>query len=548
MRRVWTGRDLHTQSGRCILVSGADGGQTDAGGARCASNRDCGDGVYCNGEETCEPGRDGADAQGCVAASAPCSDGEMCDEPRERCVVVGCETPDVDGDGSLRIDCGGDDCDDADGNRFPGNVEVCDPHAHDEDCDPSTFGFRDADRDGYLDAACCNVDDEGVRRRGDDCDDTRLIRHPGRLEVCAAFDNDCDDETDEGVVPTFYADTDGDGFGDPDSAVSQCLAPVGYVDLNTDCDDDYRSVNPAAREVCDGIDNNCDGLAADATVDECVCVEGQVTECGVSMMGECQLGERRCGSEGRYGACEGSVDPRPEGCNELDDDCDGDVDEGVLTVCYRDGDDDGFGRNDDSVATCGACPEDYVSRGGDCDDAREDTNPLAFELCDRRDNDCSSGGGTDVAEDADNDGHSPPAAACSGGFLKDDCRDANPMVSPTQSSYVRIPFCGRNQVWCEVAGCCLSPSTECNAVAGFTICTIPGVASDSYCYNCDGVEEFTPLSAGCVLGFAGCSGEGPTESASACDAVVSYRECRLVGTINGDECRETLTTRRPGCR
>ena len=63
-----------------------------------------------------------------------------------------------------------------------------------------------------------------------------------------------------------------------------------------------------------------------------------------------------------------------------------------------------------------------------CDDVHAFAHPGAPELCDRYDDDCSGGGGVLTAEDADSDMHSPPSAACSGGFPKDDCDDTNPGV------------------------------------------------------------------------------------------------------------------------
>ena len=71
-------------------------------------------------------------------------------------------------------------------------------------------------------------------------------------------------ETTEGAgceTPTiFYADTDEDGFGDPGSPMEACEAPVGYVDDDSDCDDALPMVNPLADELCDGFDNDCDGI------------------------------------------------------------------------------------------------------------------------------------------------------------------------------------------------------------------------------------------------------------------------------------------------
>src|SRR5690606_530022 len=97
----------------------------------------CQDDLYCNGVERCMPGAAGASSDGCLPGTAPCDADEQCIEDSETCQAVDCATPagrDADGDGRPSMTCGGDDCDDADDNRFPGNTEVCDDSAHDEDC------------------------------------------------------------------------------------------------------------------------------------------------------------------------------------------------------------------------------------------------------------------------------------------------------------------------------------------------------------------------------------------------------------------------------
>lgn len=90
---------------------------------------------------------------------------------------------DVDGDGHESARYGGDDCDDHDQNRYPGNTEVCDSGHHDEDCNPETFGYRDADGDGVVDASCCNLLSNGQRRCGTDCDDNNRAIQPAS-QVC----------------------------------------------------------------------------------------------------------------------------------------------------------------------------------------------------------------------------------------------------------------------------------------------------------------------------------------------------------------------------
>lgn len=111
---------------------------------QCKTNNDCNDGVWCNGEESCSAGQ-------CQAGTPPCGDGVQCFERTDSCAVV-CE--DNDGDGFTAIHCGGNDCDDNNANRSPGNVEICDARGIDEDCDPTTVGNLDRDGDGFVSPQC----------------------------------------------------------------------------------------------------------------------------------------------------------------------------------------------------------------------------------------------------------------------------------------------------------------------------------------------------------------------------------------------------------
>ena len=77
-------------------------------------------------------------------------------------------------------------------------------------------------------------------------------------EICDGFDNDCDGEVDEDF--TWFTDADGDGFGDPTTAVVHCTPPQGLVPLGGDCDDTDPTINPGATDLCDGVDRNCDGV------------------------------------------------------------------------------------------------------------------------------------------------------------------------------------------------------------------------------------------------------------------------------------------------
>ncbi|MEQ9075906.1 MAG: putative metal-binding motif-containing protein [Sandaracinaceae bacterium] len=170
--------------------AGVDGSSTlsDRPVSLCTNDRECDDGVYCNGLEQCLPSDASAARDGCVSGSPPCS-ALSCSEERDRC---DCGTAgDADGDGHASIACGGDDCDDDDGLRHPGRAEVCDAEGHDEDCDDSTVGEVDADGDGAISSRCCNGD-----VCGQDCADDDANVNPGAGELCDARDNNCDGTVD----------------------------------------------------------------------------------------------------------------------------------------------------------------------------------------------------------------------------------------------------------------------------------------------------------------------------------------------------------------
>ena len=166
-----------------------------------------------------------------------------------------------------------------------------------------------------------------------DCNDDSDAAYPGGTEVCDdGLDNDCNDAIDEDTAvdaPTWYADDDGDDFGDPDTSLMSCSAPDGYVADNTDCDDDDDEIHPDATEICgDDIDNDCN--------DE---VDG------------------------------------PEAVDAV--------------AWYLDGDRDDFGDPDSSLVLCDA-PDGYVANNNDCDDDDDDIFPGAIEtLGDETDSDCN---------------------------------------------------------------------------------------------------------------------------------------------------------------
>ncbi len=177
-------------------------------------------------------------------------------------------TPDADGDGYVAIGSGGRDCDDSSNQARPGGpVEVCD--GLDNDCVggidnglPRTEFYRDADGDGVgagtAVQAC--VAPTGYMVRSGDCDDANPNASPDNRELCNNFDDNCDGLRDEGFNKSWYGDGDGDGYGDQNQMVESCASVSGYVQVSGtgfDCNDSRADVHPGAVERCNGLDDNC---------------------------------------------------------------------------------------------------------------------------------------------------------------------------------------------------------------------------------------------------------------------------------------------------
>jgi hypothetical protein len=274
----------------------------------------------------------------------------------------------------------GPDCDDARAGVFPGATEVC--NGLDDDCDgmidegvTRTF-YPDADGDGYGARGGAPVSGctppAGHVENDADCDDTRRGVNPAAYDRCdvEGVDDDCNG------VPNDPAG----GCSCDTGATDACPLPGRCAGSTRTCVDGLWSDCGVAPvdEICgNGEDDDCDG----AVDDGCPC-RGGARRCGLDR-GECRSGLQNCEPSGVWGDCEGAVGPEPERCNGLDDDCDGIADDDLVIKCYLDGDGDGFAPPRALwISVCSVarlCPPGTtdVDPDGvpDCNDANADVHP-----------------------------------------------------------------------------------------------------------------------------------------------------------------------------
>jgi hypothetical protein len=316
------------------------------------------------------------------------------------------------------------DCDDGDPAQHPGADEYC--NGEDDDCDElvdegdaldvATW-YQDADGDGYgdLDVTLLACDaPTGFVEDATDCDDEVASTYPGADEYCDGVDSDCDgtvDENDALDATTWYADGDGDGYGDAATAMVECYQPSGYGLDATDCDDADADQHPGADEYCSGEDDDCDGLVDE---DDALDTVTWYADADSDGFGDSSSPQVQCYQPSGYVIdatdCDDAVGSTYPGaaeyCDGVDSDCDGTVDEDDaldVSTWYADSDSDGYGDAGSSDIDCSQ-PSGFVADATDCDDSQASVHPGASEATgDGVDSDCD--GGEICYVDADDDGY-----------------------------------------------------------------------------------------------------------------------------------------------
>ncbi len=434
-------------AGKCLC--GAFGAYTSASGSDC---NDLNKNIHVGATEICNDADDncsGVIDEGCDDDLDLWCDATM--------TVIG--TPAVCANGKQ-------DCNDGAAGIHPGQGEIC-GNGVDDNCDGLTDTgdnltgcvnfYSDSDGDGYgnkaLSSCLCAATSLYTTQLGGDCNDFDANVSPKAQEICNGKDDDCDGTVDGATASDcklFFNDVDGDKFGVSTDQKCQCAAAGTYTaTVGGDCNDNATAIRPNALEVCNGIDDNCDGITDPSNTQDCspFFKDADGDNYGNYLAGSkcmCAAGNGYVAEGGDCDDANKDVHPNAtEICNGLDDNCDNSVDPINTSGCtnfHLDMDGDNYGQ---TWAQCACAAIGFYSavNGDDCDDTKASINPGAPEICDGQDNDCNSqtDEGVQVTYylDSDADGYGTGAgnAQCKAtpGFsvlLSGDCNDANKDVHP----------------------------------------------------------------------------------------------------------------------
>jgi len=494
---------------------------------------------------------------------------------------------DADGDG---IEAPAD-CDDNNADIKPGAVELCD--GIDNDCDAqidegvAQLYYPDGDGDGAGDlsavpTALC-APEAGFAQNTNDCDDGDATVYVGANEDCTPIDRNCDGDPFVGATDLieWFVDSDGDGFGSTDASQNSCAQPANYVDNSDDCDDFRELVYPGAEEICNNLDDDCNGTVDDGATD----AEYLFVDADADGYGDPTTGGQLCPGFGTVDDgtdCDDTNDQINPGqrdvCDGLDNDCDPATNEDDIdgSVYYADADGDGYGLDGGELRAC-EVPTGVVFTDGDCDDGDSAINPDADELCDPADRDCDGDpelGATDATlyyADNDYDGvgaEFDTIQSCSPvpGYLSTggDCDDGDPYFT----NYTVYPDADGDgfgdQTAVGVQGCDVAPfvldNTDCDDAVSNNYPGAPELCDGGIDNDCDPLTDENLVAVwyedadGDGFGddgntYMGCDPVGsstllnPTQIGGDCDDTdpdfnpVQTPECIKdhCGTISGDE-------------
>lgn len=276
-----------------------------------------------------------------------------------------------------------------------------------------------------------------------DCNDNNNAVNPLASEICNTSDDDCDGLTNEGLTfMLYFIDSDSDGYGNPNNSLSACLPPSGYVLNSLDCNDANALIKPGATELCNLVDDNCNGQINEGLIFVNYYIDtdldgygaGTPTSSCTPLFGNYVTNNLDCNNNNA------SIRPNAvEICNSIDDNCNNLIDDGLTFLNYYvDTDNDGFGAGT-AINSCSNPGSGYVTNNSDCNNNNVAIRPTASEICNNIDDNCNNSIDEGLIFlnyylDLDHDGYylsvingcvSPGSSYTTNGSILGDCNDNN---------------------------------------------------------------------------------------------------------------------------